>query len=115
MLYTSYFAHVNKIPKEYNLYYISNSTINPNAQRLSCVVPDWKIVKDYKAGIIDEAIYTQKYLQMLEDNKDEILNQIKSLPDNSVLLCYEGKTKFCHRHILADWLKTYNIKIEEIE
>jgi len=115
MIYTSYFAHISKLPKEYPLYYISNSTINSRIQQLSCVVPDWHIVKDYKDGLINEEVYTQKYLQMLEDNKEEILKQIKNLPNNSVLLCYEGKTKFCHRHVLADWLKTYNIEIEEIE
>lgn len=114
MIYTSYFAHINKIPKEYKLYYISTSTVYPMPQ-LSCVVPNWQIVKEYKDGIINEEVYTQKYLNMLENNKEEILKQIQSLSDNSVLLCYEGKNKFCHRHILAEWLKTYNINIEEIE
>ena len=25
--------------------------------------------------------------------------------DNSILLCYEESSKFCHRHIVATWLE----------
>jgi hypothetical protein len=33
--------------------------------------------------------------------------------DGYTLLCWEGPGKFCHRHIVADWLKPYT-DVEEI-
>ena len=31
-------------------------------------------------------------------------------------MCHCGKTKFCHRHLLADWLETQlGIRIEEFD
>lgn len=34
--------------------------------------------------------------------------------DNSVLLCYEENTEFCHRHIVAAWLEILlDIKVPE--
>ena len=112
MLYTSYFAKVKTFPADSHVYSISNSSPFP-LEKLPYLVPSWDLVKRYKDGIIDEASYTAEYIAMLETNKDAILSQILVLPDNSILCCYEGPGKFCHRHILADWLNKHNIKCEE--
>lgn len=35
--------------------------------------------------------------------------------DKVVLLCYESPEKFCHRHLVADWLNdNLGIKVEEV-
>jgi len=115
MLYTSYFANVKNLPKDYQCYYISNSNVYGLAKPLTCVVPSWQLVKSYKDSLIDNLEYTRIYTDMLEANKEEILKQIRALPDNSVLLCYEKLPKFCHRHVLADWLKNNGIEIKEYE
>lgn len=37
------------------------------------------------------------------------------LGSNAVLLCWEGKGKFCHRHLIADWFyEKLGIKVEEL-
>lgn len=33
---------------------------------------------------------------------------------NKVLLCYERPEDFCHRHLIAEWLKKYGFKCEEL-
>ena len=46
---------------------------------------------------------------------NEILNIYIEL-DNSVLLCYEENTEFCHRHIVAAWFELLlNVKIRELK
>ncbi len=32
-----------------------------------------------------------------------------------ILLCYEKPENFCHRHILAEWLRKNGYKCEELE
>ena len=32
-----------------------------------------------------------------------------------VLVCYEGPSKFCHRHLVAEWLNKYGYDVEEWE
>ena len=34
--------------------------------------------------------------------------------NNKVLLCYEKSTDFCHRHIVAAWLRHYGYEAEEL-
>lgn len=113
MLYTSYFSRQrnNKVNPLYAI------TVNKPSwfigEHLKIVAPTSDLLSRYKQGITNEEEYTVEYLNMLENNKNDILTTIKSLPDESILLCYEGINKFCHRHILADWLRKQEIQIEE--
>jgi uncharacterized protein (DUF488 family) len=37
------------------------------------------------------------------------------LGEDAILLCWESPEKFCHRHLVADWLsKKLDIKITEL-
>ena len=112
MLYISYFAKAKTFPADSHVYSIANSS--PFIlEKLLYVVPSWDLVNRYKNGIVDVAGYTAEYRLMLDDNKDYILDKISQLPDNSILCCYEGPGKFCHRHVLAEWLREHGINIEE--
>ena len=61
--------------------------------------------------------YTKQLDTLLEQNKlfpyvEQMLELIKY--NDVILLCYEPKSKFCHRRILADYLKeNFNLDIEE--
>ena len=35
--------------------------------------------------------------------------------DNKILLCYEPKGEFCHRHIVAQWFKEHGVMCSEWE
>jgi len=40
---------------------------------------------------------------------------VEELQEGSVLLCYEGPGKFCHRHVVAEWLERgTDVKVTEL-
>lgn len=77
------------------------------------LAPNVDLLNDYKNGLINEDTYKQRYYK-------ETLNKLNAqliykLLDNKVLLCYETSDKFCHRHIVAEWLnKELGIEVKEI-
>ena len=118
MIYTGYYSKI----KEYagsGLTLLSISRTKPEFAK-SCIdipqlFPSNKILWDYKKGKIDEMEYTSKYLDQLNElGVDRIIKMIQIFGDNVVLLCWESPEKFCHRHILADYInKNSNINVEE--
>ncbi len=48
----------------------------------------------------------------------DCLELMKNISDKNgadvVLLCYEKADAFCHRHLVSDWLHSYNIDCEEL-
>lgn len=58
--------------------------------------------------------YVQEYWNQVLSKLDpeEVYNEI----DHSVLLCYEGNTEFCHRHIVAAWFEILlEIEVSEMK
>lgn len=120
MIYTSYFAKL-KYYQSNNLspLRISNGGRNIVEHKVNSFIPEWKIVDAHKKRLIDNEAYKRLYLLQLssfiEDPKlnlmmESILSSLNQL--NAVLLCYEKPEKFCHRHILAEWIKDnfgYNV------
>ena len=118
MIYTGYYSKM----KEYadsGLTLLSISRTKPEFAK-SCIdipqlFPSDKILWDHKKGKIDEMEYTSKQLYQLNElGVDRIIKMIQIFGDNVVLLCWESPEKFCHRHILADYInKNSNINVEE--
>ena len=74
--------------------------------------PPWLLQK-YKQDL-DTEFYTANYTEHVLNklNPEEVFQE---LGNDAIMLCWEGKNKFCHRHIVAKWLeKQLNIKISEI-
>ena len=118
MIYTGYYSKI----KEYanaGLRLLSISRTKPGFAK-ACVdvpplFPDEKILWDYKKGDIDEMEYTSKYLTQLDGmGIDKIIKTIQIFGDDVVLLCWESPEKFCHRHILADYInRNSDLVVEE--
>lgn len=113
MIQTSYFANHRNFPKNKRLISISRFTPkwfkeDYNALELA---PSSKLLKDYKDGLIDEAGYDKRYKEETLSKLDpkEIAKKYK----DSIFLCYESDD-FCHRHIVADWLRDNGENIEEV-
>ena len=77
----------------------------------SCA-PNAALLQDYKDGNIDEYIFKQRYLAQLEKDanlRERVKNLLNGLMQqfnaDLILCCYEKNGDFCHRHILAEWLK----------
>ena len=68
--------------------------------------PTWDIVMGHKKGLISDAKYTSVYhdlmLKSYRDHRDVWENLLAR--EYLVLLCYCRPGKFCHRHILAEYL-----------
>lgn len=116
-IYTTYFANLRNVPE--NSVVISIAQYNPkgiNIPRFIDFAPGQGLLTMYKQGEITEQEYTERYMQMLSNlpNLAKIrahmakytADQDKSL----VFVCYEGKNKFCHRHLVAQFFSEFGIK-----
>ena len=125
MIYTSYFGKIKAIqtvdktavfcaicdglPNWFN-----GSWYRKAAPKLSW----WKWWHDTYIGHYEskEAIdyYTACYKNTVLDKlcKSAVIKELRDIADgnNLYLLCFETPDKFCHRHLLADWL---NITVDE--
>lgn len=79
---------------------------------------DWY---NYHSNNIGEVFMTKKelHLAMAEQYNEHVLKRldVKSVAealDGKVLLCWEGSGKFCHRHLVSQWLRNHGYKCEEL-
>ena len=116
-IYTSYFSMGNKIKAKFKgkvcmLDITRFGLVNSGCNfRYSKVAPDANTLNLYKYGAIDEHEYckryreeTLKYLNIDEVFTDFDIYKRATGADVIVLVCYEIPSKFCHRHLLAQWI-----------
>ncbi len=109
MIYTGYWAKA----KEYELH-------NLTPVGISGWTPDGYIGKTYKKLApkyywwrewhdkhLSESWYIDKYNETVLKPLDavRVATDLQSMGQDVVLLCFETPEKFCHRHIVANWLK----------
>lgn len=111
MIYTSYFARTNKLTDVYRVSVCySTPTWAVVEDKLPIFAPTWEILDRYKkTGDIVE--YKQSYFELLDSRKREVkaaLHKLQELGrDKTVLLCcWENADKFCHRHLIPEYLGT---------
>lgn len=118
MIYTSYFAKLNKLPP--NVVPISICGKAPawyNGLQYKKLAPKYSFFSEWKKNG-DNNYYIEHF-------NDEVLstlapqtvyNELLKLSGGKdiVLICYEKPTDFCHRHLVAEWLTINGIKCEEI-
>lgn len=131
MIYTSYFAKMNKLPG--NVIPIAISlTVPKDVTCLRCKIlaPSGALLKCYKTEENVE-VYTKLYTSGVLNKLTvkTILNALyQLLPANVVmrydldpdtwymsnevsicLMCWERSDKFCHRHLVRGWLNSNNV------
>ena len=122
---TSYFANFRKLDK--NKYIaVSIDRITPVGFDIKVeeFAPEKSTLFNYKNSKINEEQYTKEYTEQLDELFDDgiMVNTLSRLNNlekrynkEVVLLCYEGKEKFCHRHILSKYINDkFNLDIREI-
>lgn len=79
------------------------------------LAPKYSWWKEWKSGKLNNDDYIKLY-------KETVLNKLnpkevyKDLGKDAVLLCWENKNKFCHRHIVANWLQEkLGIEVKELD
>lgn len=123
-IYTSYYAVCNKLPN--NLAKIQISVYSPPGIEglipMKALSPSEDLLRRAKGGQVSNEEYKTEYLNNFvskgltpESLYNGLLRFAKSHGyEGLVLLCYESPDKFCHRHVLAEWLNEIaNPKIEE--
>ena len=75
------------------------------------LAPSAQLLLDYKHGHINDAIYSTYYRTQL-DKLDPA--KVYERLDGKVLLCYEKSTSFCHRHLVATWLRENGYEVQEL-
>ena len=123
MIYTSYYANYRKFK---GMFRVSISRTAPNNSydlQLTKLAPTAELLQKYKSNTITNDEYTSVYHnQLLRLENDgyiakfvKALSILQELKGDVVLLCYEKKGDFCHRHLLAEYLNNnHNTNIREL-
>ena len=94
------------IPSDVQMYHYGD--LAPSAEILWLKDYPEEYTKRYKAEILNK-VNRMSFVMFLYD----LANRTKT--DKVALLCFEAPEKFCHRHIVAEWLNEINLGVDEIE
>ncbi len=120
MLFTSHYYN-NKLPVGANIVSISYSVTEGAKSAISRfdwkqytpLAPPWWLVDQYKKGNVSVDEYTSTFNHQL--NQLSINKVIADIGKDAILVCYELPNQFCHRHLVAEWIKSYGHDIEEFD
>jgi uncharacterized protein (DUF488 family) len=78
------------------------------------LAPSWNLLNGYKNGAISKEKYTEIYKREVLDKLDP--KQVyEELGENTVLMCWEKSSDFCHRHIVSQWFnEKLGIEVKEL-
>lgn len=118
-MFTSYFAKVPQIE-----YPLSIARINPewyDKPSYPKLAPSKELLFDFKYGAHkgDTEFYTAEFLKYLDTlDFKEVMQELSGIygPDSIdrlTLICYEKPSDFCHRHLVANWLRQHGADISE--
>lgn len=142
MIYTSYFAQMKNLPDNYYPVAISqyppkwyDGVIYKKLAPTPYIINTWnKYAKNLSPNTPErqkwEEWYNNKYQNEVLANLDinKILNELVNITNTTdvfpplwdnedkhiVLLCFEKTGDFCHRNLVADWIKEHGIPCREI-
>ena len=118
-MFTSYFAKVPQIE-----YPLSIARINPDwydNPSYPKLAPSKELLFDFKYGANkgDMEFYTTEFMRYLDTLEfKESIQELSGIYgpdalDRLALICYEKPSDFCHRHIVANWLRQHGADIYE--
>lgn len=119
MIYTCYFAKLKVLPD--SIIPISICGKAPDwykGQQYKKLAPKYGFFSKWKENH-DNAYYIECFQKEVLDtlSAPKVVNELYSLvQDNTkdiALICYEKPDDFCHRHLIADWLKKNGIECKE--
>lgn len=111
MIYTSYFAS-RKYDPEKSASIARWSPKGYHGKTIPALFPPKPLLTDYKNGHVTEEEYRKIYKEQVLDKLDA--GKTATTLDGLTLLCYEKSDHFCHRHIIADWLREHGYECKEL-
>ena len=108
MIYTGYFSKTKEYEQN-GLIPVGVSGKIPDGftglryQKLAPKYEWWKRWHDEK---LSDQWFKERYYETVLNQLDPsvVAQELQSFGENIVLLCYETPEKFCHRHLIAEWL-----------
>lgn len=110
MIYTSYFARSDVWPR--GTVSIAASASFWKYETYEPLVPMRGILWAYKHHEISMDEYIHLYKEQLARLS---VHAVAMDLEERILLCYEKPDKFCHRHIVAEWLREAGYEVRELE
>ena len=117
IIYTSYFAKLKYLPKD--IIPISICGKCPEWYKgiqYKVLAPKYKFFMEWKKNK-DNDYYIEHFQKEVLDTLEveNVINRLYELSEGKdvCLLCYEKPNDFCHRHLVANWLKENKIECEE--
>ena len=110
-----------QIEEEKNNGFISISLYSSNNEfvkhEYKSLAPNWKLYEDLKSKKITEEKFILTYNEQLDTlNPRMVFEDLNSLVSGyePILMTDGSKKKFCHRHLVAEWLeKNLDVIVEE--
>lgn len=121
MIYTTYFAKLKSLPKDIiPISICGRAPSGYNGPSYRAVAPKYDFFMQWKATG-DNDYYIKCFKEQVLDTLNparvvaELYYQIGKAPCSCdiALVCYEKPSDFCHRHLVADWLKEHGYECEE--
>lgn len=121
MIYTTYFAKLKSLPKHIIPIAICGKAPNGyNGPSYRVVAPKYDFFMQWKATG-DNDYYIKCFKEQVLDTLNparvvaDLYYQIGMAPCSCdiALVCYEKPTDFCHRHLVAEWLREHGYECEE--
>ena len=109
-IYTGYFAKLASYRRDGLKPYSITYSDRIKLDKVIWFIPSIKLIKSYKSGLISDAEYIKSYTAQLDSHEYSIMQSLSDIlmhtESDIILLCYEKPGKFCHRHVLANWLSS---------
>ena len=117
MIYTGRFDDVQKYEKA-GLIPVSIAGWAPedyHGIQFKTLAPKYSWWKEWRDQHLSNDWYRVKYQETVLDklNPKVIANRLNSFGKDVVLLCYERPEEFCHRQLVAHWLRSAGIPVYE--
>ena len=121
MIYTTYFAKLKTLPEHITPIAIcAKAPVGYNGPSYRALAPKYDFFMQWKATR-DNDYYIKCYNEQVIANLNparvvaELYAQAgsTSCQGDIALVCFEKSTDFCHRHLVADWLRAHGYASEE--
>ena len=117
MIYTTYFANLRNLPKNITPISIcAKPPVSWTGLEYRALAPSYSCFRELKETG-DVSTFTCRYYNETLYPKDarSVVRNLCELAENEdiALVCYEGRDKFCHRHIVAHWLNLAGFEVQE--
>jgi len=111
MIYTSYYRKSGNHPRAVSI--AGKAPRWYRGKEYKVLAPKYWFFKKYKEDGNKE-FYTERYYAEVLDKLDPS-KVLEDIGEDAILICWEEPGKFCHRHLVARWLREkLDIEVEEL-